>query len=80
MVFIPKRVLERQVDPIQVDWFKEQPKEKLRISRNKPTLVQRIRKPDQDLANLAKLKMAETPKNKVTEVVELKDRIIFEKF
>ena len=78
MVFIPKRVLERQVDPIRVDWFKEQPKEKLRISRNKPTLVQRIRKPDQDLANLAKLKMAETPKNKVTEVVELKDRIIFE--
>ena len=78
MVFIPKRVLERQVDPIQIDWFKEQPKEKLRISRNKPTLVQRIRKPDQDLANLAKLKMAESPKNKVTEVVKLKDRTIFE--
>ena len=77
MVFIPKRVSEKQVERIQVDWFKEQPKEKLRISRNKPTLVQRVQKPEENLANFAKLKMAETPKNKVTEVVELKDRIIF---
>ncbi|MAT74501.1 hypothetical protein CMK14_05020 [Candidatus Poribacteria bacterium] len=77
MVFIPQKVMVTRIDKIEIDWFREQPKQWLRISRNKPPLVQRVHKPDEKLANVAKLKMAESPKNKIIEVVEAKDRIIF---
>ena len=77
IVFLPHKNYVGDDDFVKIDWMQEVPKERLRRMQVKPKVKpERVLKPDQLLARTAKLKKAETPKNKLTEVKKWEERLL----
>ena len=76
-LFLPQNQARNERDSLAVDWVTDIPKLK-RKPKLKTPLERRIYKPDQTLARDAEKKRSESSPNKITEVVRLSERIVFE--
>ena len=77
-LFIPQNEPVTDTDSIGVEWVTDLPKPQLRQPKNKPPLKMKVYKPDKRLAREAKNKIAESSPHKITEVVRLSERIVYE--
>ena len=77
-LFLPQNEDKKETDGLAVDWVTDVPPPELRRPKIKPPLVKRIYKPDITLAREAKNKLSESSPNKITEVVRLSERIVYE--
>jgi uncharacterized protein YegL len=76
-LFLPQNEVRKETDSLAVDWVTDVPPMKRR-PKLKPPLERRIYKPDKTLARDAKNKRSESSPNKITEVVRLSERIVYE--
>lgn len=76
-LFLPQNQARNETDALAIDWVTDVPPLK-RKPKLKTPLERRIYKPDKTLARDAEKKRSESSPNKITEVVRLSERIVFE--
>ena len=77
-LFIPQKEVNQESDSIAVEWVKDIPAPKIRKLKTKPPLKVKVYKPDKRLAREAKNKLSESSPHKITEVVRLSERVVYE--
>ena len=77
-LFIPQKEVNQESDSIAVEWVKDIPAPKIRKIKTKPPLKTKVYKPDKRLAREAKNKLSESSPHKITEVVRLSERVVYE--
>ena len=77
-LFIPQKEVNQESDSIAIEWVKDIPEPKIRKLKTKPPLKVKVYKPNKRLAREAKNKLSESSPHKITEVVRLSERVVYE--